>query len=488
MSNPFGRIALTVAAATVSCIACHRPPPPTPAAAAPLRLEPCDLPGIAAGEARCGHLDVFENRATQEGRRISLRVAVLPATGASRHPDPVFVLVGGPGQSAVENVRGYARLLAALRPGRDLVFVDQRGTGASNPLRCDLYGATGFLGDFLPLDAVRACRDSLVRRADLAQYTTEAAMDDLDDVRAALGYARINLEAASYGTRAALVYLRRHGGRVRSAVLRSVSATDATQPLHFAADAQAALDSLLVDCARDPACRTAFPDLRTDFRTVLERLDRGGVTVRTAAAAGADSAAVRLERGPFAERVRLILYSPDVSRYLPAMVTRAAGGDFGPFAELSSEMVQAVSSQLSLGMYLTVTCAEDVRRIDESQAVQGATFLGDYRLRQQRAACALWPRATVAPDYTSPVRSGVPVLLVSSAIDPITPARWGERVAQGLSRSRHVVLRNAPHSPATPCVMQMVAQFIENPDPQALDARCAAEGTRPPFASVAELN
>src|SRR5690349_4277384 len=186
------------------------------AAATPrLALAPCALPGVPATVgAKCGTLTVLENRAAKSGRTIGLRVVVLPATGAKRAPDPIFFIAGGPGSSIVAEAGGIATDAARLRERRDLVLVDQRGTGGSHPITCQFYGPPdslqSYLGDFMPPDAVRRCRDENAKTTDLTQYTTTIAVDDLDDVRAALGAERINLVGGSYGTRAAQEYMRRH--------------------------------------------------------------------------------------------------------------------------------------------------------------------------------------------------------------------------------------------------------------------------------------
>jgi pimeloyl-ACP methyl ester carboxylesterase len=458
-------------------------PPP------PLVMAACALPDVK-GDAQCGHLEVFEDRLRGSGRTITIQVARLPAESASRRPDPVFVLVGGPGQGAISSAADYARLLAPLRRYRDLVFVNQRGTGSSHPLPCDLYGDSlpGQLGDFMPLAIVARCRDALAAHASLSLYSTPLAMDDLDDVRAALGYDQINLESASYGTRAALVYLRAHGPHVRSVVLRSVSPTFVRQPLHFAEDAQAALDSAFIACERDSDCHGSFPNFRREFATVLSRLDEHPAGVFGDSVPGVLRPRAMLARGPFAEKIRLMLYAPEVTQYLPYIIHRAAAGDFAPFVDVATGMTAAIAHQVSVGMYLTVTCAEDVAQITAADlaAVPAGTFLGDYRVRQQRAACGIWPRAVLPAGYAAPVQSSVPALIISSAIDPVTPPRWGDTVRATLSRSRHVVLLAAPHAPANSCVQQMVVQFIESADAGAIDASCAANLRRPPFAHSLE--
>ena len=213
-----------------------------------LVLTPCVLPGLAeSANAQCGTLTVPENRATQRGRTIDLRIVLLPATGRDRAPDPVFFIAGGPGSSIVAEAGWLARHPSGLRERRDLVLVDQRGTGGSAPLNCPFYGPRdslqAFLGDFMPIDAVRKCRETFARERDLSQYTTAVAAQDLDDVRAALGVDRINLSGGSYGTRAAQEYLRRYPTRVRAATLFGLVPPSEHMPQDFARDAQVALDA-----------------------------------------------------------------------------------------------------------------------------------------------------------------------------------------------------------------------------------------------------
>lgn len=451
-----------------------------------LVLTRCTLPNLDE-QVLCGGLDVFENREAGTGRIIRLRVAVLPAHEGAPRTDPVFIIVGGPGQSAVDNAAGYAALLAPLRTDRTLVFVDQRGTGASNPLPCDLYSAqpSGLLGDFMPLHAVRACRNALERIANLRYYSSALAADDLDDVRRALGYEQINIEAASYGTRVALLYLRRYSAHVRSAVLRSVSPPWVKQPLHFAEDAQAAFDSLATACNAEPTCRSAFPRFREETYSALARLQAHNVMVEVPATNTSTPARrISLSRGAFAEKIRLMLYAPEVSSYLPLLVHLASSGDFRPFVELAEEMGQQIAKQASNGMYLSVTCAEDVAQITSAEAANTwpGTFLGDYRVRQQRAACALWPKGRLSADFFAPILSSAPVLLISSMLDPITPPRWADEVARGLPNSRQILVPNAGHSPSSHCVMAIERQFITTASSAGLDLQCLGTSRRPPFA------
>jgi pimeloyl-ACP methyl ester carboxylesterase len=243
-----------------------------------IRFERCTIEGVP-GEVRCGSYEVLEDRAARNGRSIRLKIVLLAAE-SKREPDPLFILAGGPGQAATGNAKFFAETFAQVRRTRDIVLVDQRGTGGSSGLECDLYGTStqGHLGDLFPLESVRQCADQWHTRADLRFYTTEIAMADLDEVRGAMGYERINLFGTSYGARAAQVYMRQFPHRVRSVIMKGVTPITVPLTLPMARDAQHAWDLLCEDCAADPACNVAFPKLKSEFETVFARLEKDGET------------------------------------------------------------------------------------------------------------------------------------------------------------------------------------------------------------------
>src|SRR6202047_152304 len=273
-----------LAAALVATVAAARAAPAgsraiSPAAPAPApapmsrrwqgKLSPCALPD-RGGKALCGTYEVFENRETRSGRKLSLRIVLLPATGPARAPDPVFFLSGGPGEGATESAPELVH--SPMRTLRDLVFVDTRGTGGSDPLSCRIWGDGTRLDHIFPLDAAIACRDELQKKADLTRYTTAAAMDDVDEVRRHLGYGPVNLIGGSYGTYAAQVFLVRHPEAVRSVVLSGGAEARDPNPLYHARNAQHALELLARDCAAEPGCHVAFPRFQDELSTVLDRL------------------------------------------------------------------------------------------------------------------------------------------------------------------------------------------------------------------------
>ena len=477
--------------AAVLALLALAPPLGAQDAAAGVGTRPCRLPGVDQ-EARCGTLQVWENRETRSGRRIPVNFAVIPARGPGRAAGAVAPLSGGPGSASVEGAGGYAWRLAGVRDTHDILLVDQRGTGGSRILPCALYGPPedpqSWLGDFYPADRVAACAAALADSADVARYTTADFADDLDEVRAALGYERLDLLGVSYGTRAAQVYMRRHPERVRSAVLHGSVHTDARMPVYLARDAERAVDGVIAECEAEAACAAAFPNLKASLRAVVDRLSRAPAEVAIMHPLTGEPVTVRLSRELFGEAVRYLLYNGVGAGVVPAVVHQAARGDLAPVAEYALYARRNIVSGGGDGLYLSVTCAEDLPFIEpgEGARLAAGTFLGDYRVRHQQAACARWPHRPVDPSFRRPVRSDAPVLFLSGEWDPVTPPSQAEAVAAGLSRYRHVIVPSGAHgfdglTDGWECTNRLIAAFIRDPDPARLDAGCVDAIRRLPF-------
>jgi pimeloyl-ACP methyl ester carboxylesterase len=457
---------------------------------ASISLAPCEVPGTQTGvkeKVRCGSFEVFEDRSGKRGRKIVLKIVVFPATVQDKAADPLFYIPGGPGSSATADAPYIAREFARIRERRDLVFVDQRGTGGSNPLNCDFFKPAdlrSYLGDYFPLEEVRRCRERLEPKANLELYTTAIAMDDLDDVRAGLGYRQINIIGASYGTRAAQAYLKQHPDRVRAVILHGVSPTNQFMPRDFPQHTERALNGVIGECEQDEACRAAFPDLKAETRTVLERLIRGPVEVELKRG---ETVRVSLSRDLVAEAVRYMLYQPGAASRIPLFMHLAAQGNFTPFAEAAISYRRQIVATGSNGMYLSVTCAEDLPMIKAGEGERNGvnTFLGDYRLRQQRAACALWRRGKVPKNYAEPTRSHVPALIVTGQWDPVTPPMYGDTAAKYLSGSLHVVVPHGGHGfnglKGTDCIGKLMSSFVEQGTTAGLDTSCVNSISRQGF-------
>lgn len=436
-----------------------------------------------------GKLTVFENRTTRTGRTLELNVIVVPSLDPKDVREPFFELAGGPGLAITDSAAAYANDLKDYRRHRDIVLVDQRGTGGSNPLAAphDPHPAA-YLREMYPVDYVEDLRRRLEAKADLTQYTTAIAMDDLDDVRAWLGYDRINLLGFSYGSRAALVYLRQHPTRVRSMILMGVNPPAQHLPMYHARDGQRALDLILDECLRDPIAGKAFPQIKEELAKVLAVLAREPAQVRYVSPDGKTTGKVTITREVFAEKLRTKLYEADTARRIPLLIHAAAAGDFAPF--LASVIPKDLSQPdpIADGMYLSVLTAEDVPFIDQAAAekLSAQTVFGNYRVSQQTRASNLWPRAIIPAGFTQPIQSKVPVLIISGLLDPVTPPEWAESVARHLPNSRHVILKYGAHLPyALSNVDKLDALFVaflDAPNPLALDISGLEQMLPPPFA------
>lgn len=450
-------------------------------------LAPCDLPGVKG--ARCGTYEVWENREAKSGRRIGLNVVVLPATGSPRQPDAVTFLAGGPGDSATRQAAYLAD--SKIRETRDILLVDQRGTGKSHLLACDLYpekNPQSALGSFLPIDRVRACRAALEKTSDLRMYTTASSVDDLDEVRAALGYQRLDLVGGSYGTRAALIYIQRHPKRVRLAILEGVSPPSDLVPLRFPRYAQNALEGIFSDCRHDPRCSKAFPDLPGDLRAIIAQTTARPVDAEILDPQTGTPLHVSLSRSLLGEALRYLLYQPGTALYAPVLIHQAASGDYAPFAELALASRRLFANGIGQGLYLSVTCTEDLPFIDakeaESQAV--GTFLDDSRYLEERAACGSWVRGPLPADFHQPVRADTPVLMISGAWDPVTPPSDASQAAVTLPNSLSVVIPAGAHGQdglpgAAPCIEAIENRFLERGGTSGVDTACAKRLHHAPF-------
>ena len=450
-----------------------------------VQLASCGDPALTS-DALCGTYEVYEDRGQRSGRKIALNIILLPAT-AKAAPDSLFYLAGGPGAAATS----YASesFLARLRRNRDIVLVDQRGTGKSNPLVCTLTGSQsdmrGYFGEVFPADNVRACRIELEKVANLKLYTTSIAMDDLDEVRAALGYERINLYGGSYGSTAALVYLRQHPDRVRSVAVFGVAPPDAKIPLTFARGVQDSVNSLFADCQAEAACHEAYPDVADEFKTIMALFDKGPVQVTAMNIYTRQEQQITLSRDAFVDSIRVMLYVPNAAAALPALIHLGAKGNLGPLIGTAFQVVSQIDSRINRGMQFSVLCAEDVPFITEEEVKRTSenSFYGDARVRPTIRACHEWVQGAVSPAFLDPVKADAPVLMISGRLDPVTPPWVAERALKALPHGRMVTIPNGTHA-SYECVENLVAEFIDAGKLEGLDASCVDSIKRPPFTII----
>lgn len=457
-----------------------------------LDIAPCD-PGFEGVEADCGQLRVYENRETKSGRIIPINFIRVRSTGEETAPDVVIQLSGGPGENSSPNA-GAAIARSRTLGARDLLIVDQRGTGESNPLDCNNYDlqarpeafAEMFEKSFFDVERFRACKDRLSDVADLKQYTTSIIADDINDLRAALDYERMTLIGGSYGTTLGLEIIRRHGSHVRAAVFRGVIPPSINQTETLARDMQDMLDALFAACAADVACAERYPTFEADLYLALDRAREATVEVTLPHTLTQAPTTVRVRYEELAVGLRYGLYSTQVSAGLPFAAAAAKAGDYVPLAQLLPQLLYLLSNIASEGMWASVRCAEEFPFIDQERArrLSADTVLGETRLQSGNEICAFWPQGQAAENFHEPVVSDVPVLILAGEVDASTPPWMAEEAARHLSKGRLVLIPNRSHwgLGGDDCIEGLIVRFVEDPDPERLDAACVANYQRPPFA------
>ncbi|WP_343629451.1 alpha/beta hydrolase [Roseateles sp.] len=487
---PLSLPALSIALAVLAADALAAPPAPASSEAAASKgaalLKPCRVEGVPT-EVQCGSIRRPLDPAQPDGKQIDVRFVVVRAMARNKLPDPVLLLAGGPGQSAVALTGTVLPRLSRLNYRRDLVFVDQRGTGGSAPLQCPDNNERSLEEITRPgakLRLLEACRVALEKLpyGDLRQFTTPIAMQDMDAVRAALGVERWNLVGASYGTRAALEYQRQFPQRVRRAVIDGVAPPDMVLPASFSRDGQAALDAVFDACAADAACQARYPALRSEWQGLLKSLPRK-VSVMHPLTGKTEE--FTLTRESLLGMIRAPLYVPASAAALPAALHEAAQGRFEPVAGLAGQLGGGSRAmRLAEGMHFSVICAEDAPRLAQSTDAPSTDF-GTQDRDLYANVCRAWPRGELPSAFYAIPPAKTPVLVLSGGADPATPPRHGARVAQTLGANAvHVVVPQAGHGVAMTlgCMRDVVYRFIDaaqDADALRVDASCAQRIPRP---------
>jgi pimeloyl-ACP methyl ester carboxylesterase len=451
-----------------------------------LQLAECRLPNVPTA-AQCGELEVPEDRSKPDGRKIKIFAAVLPANTVTPKDDPLVILAGGPGQAA-SYLGPFAARLTELRRTRDVVLIDQRGTGRSSPLSCPAFKPRvdeAFETD--PVPRARECVQELsAQGVDASQYTTTAWIADLEAMREALGYTRWNLWGGSYGTRVAQEYLRRYPDRVRTMTLDGVAPPGMIITLDVWRTRAAALTAILSACEQSTACRDAHPGVAA----TLAEIDRSlGPDGREVDVLDPRTGVLRREYvtlDTVLGALQPLTYAPELATLLPEMLSLAARGEFGPLFAANPAYSGNLPEQLNAALHFSVTCAEDVPRINSDVLERTLSGLPTRHLAEQTiAVCDVWPRGTVPDDFANPVKSDKPILLWSGGMDPVTPPANGNEVLQGFTNAKHIVAPGYGHIVSVhACGPRLLATFIDDGGFANLPASCLqhfAKSTSPPL-------
>ena len=454
-----------------------------------LEFTECDLPQAGSGvttRAECATLVVPEDPAKPDGRTITLKIAMVASRAGEPAPDPVLFIAGGPGQSATESWAQVAGAFSPMRDHRHVLFVDQRGTGGSNALRCEMPEADDAI-ETLDADASRDAQVAMARDClasldgDVAQYTTGVAIQDLEAVRVAIGAPKLNLYGGSYGTRVAQEYARRYPDAVRSLILDGVVPPGLALGGEHAINLESALKAILGECAAQPACATAFGDPYRTLYTLRDRVRAAPVAVTVRDPLTFQPRALRLDESSVVTIARLFAYAPESAALLPLLLDEAVKGRPASLVAQAALIYDSLAGQINHGMQLSVICAEDAprlaRRDEDEDLILGHALVG-VTLNQ----CSVWPKGPVSTDFAEPLTLDVPVLLLSGEFDPVTPPRYAEEVAKSPPRARHLVGTGQGHILLMRgCMPRLAGEFVESLDLDALDASCLEPLTALPF-------
>jgi len=465
-------------------IAWSQNPAPSPT----LVLEDCRIragegfPGI---KALCGTFERPENPADPGSDVLELFVAVVPALNLEPDPDPLVPIAGGPGQASTEFYAGTASAFEAVRRNRDIVLLDQRGTGRSAPMKCaaDDDIIEGRFSREETIAQTRACLDALPH--DPRFFTTSVAVEDLEALRIALGYDQFNIYGISYGTRVAQHFLRRYPASTRTVVLDGVVAPQIVLGPAVAMDAQNVLDSIFDRCAENEQCSKRFPTIRNDFKQLRERLAEEPARVTMANPVTGQSEEARFGETELAGALRLLSYHPNSVALMPLLIDEAVHGNYAPLAAQFSMIAQNMANSLNIGMHNAVVCTEDAPYFQDTDITRDqldATYIGPLQLDALDAICSVWPRGVMDDEFKVAVATDIPVLLLSGDSDPITPPSYADLAAVDLGNALHLTGKKQGHGQAPRgCVSNIIADFIDAASIEGLATECMGRLHAMPF-------
>ncbi|GAA5139104.1 alpha/beta hydrolase [Thalassotalea piscium] len=437
-----------------------------------LALEDCHIDGIKQ-KVQCGTLQVPENYQVPAGTQISVNFAVIPAIDKTQNKEPLMFLAGGPGQAAAEIAASLRQGFTQVRKTRDLILVDQRGTGKSNPLQCeevDDVDPYASIPEDLDVEDIKQCLAQF--EGDLSQFNTENAIRDFDAVRAALGYEKIAIYGGSYGTRAGLVFMRMFPDSLSAVVLDSVGPIEV--PIGtFGQSSARSFNMLIQHCMEEATCKQAYPNLAQEFATVMERLSEKPITTTITHPRLGTPTEFVISRLKFVSTLRMQLYTVEMRTMVPLVVHQAFLGNFAPLAGLTA--MQDSSMGMYVGLLFNIVCNEDVPRISDEMWRKDAdnNFGQDASHLAWKTVCPVWPQYRLNETFYQPVTTNVPTLIISGDVDPVTPPSNGEYSDKSLPNSKHLILKNSGHTPGpSTCAINIIDEFLTIKDPNVLDESC----------------
>jgi pimeloyl-ACP methyl ester carboxylesterase len=443
-----------------------------------------EMPGTTVTAlARCGTLEVPENPDQPDGRQISLRVAMAPAVARSPEPDPLFLFAGGPGQAASETWVMMRPILDKIRRNRDIVMIDQRGTGQSAPMDCDPGDDSSLEPDIDMEQLARLTTECLESQTgDPRFYTTTVAMHDYELVRQAMGYGQINLLGISYGTRSAQVYMRQYPLQVRSAILDSVVPMQLNLSSEHAPMLDRAVNVVFDQCHADESCREKFPEGMAELSSLVQELRAQPREIHFIHPLTGEQETLEVNGDILAVAIRFLNYGSETQALMPLLTHEAvSSGRLDRLAAQAMLVMSGLSETLSRGMELSVICSEDYPFMSGNRD-HTDTLLGNIMSEVLDLQCGIWPRGEVPDDFHEPLVSNIPVLLMSGERDPVTPPAYAATVAESLQNHLNLVAKGRGHAVIkNHCMRGIATDFVESADPAEVDTSCVEKILPSPF-------
>lgn len=444
------------------------------------KTDTCYVEGLS-DRLNCGFVTVPENPNKPEGKQIQVHYVVLPAVKNANHGEALLAIAGGPGQSAIDNAAGFNAMLSKVRQQRDILLIDQRGTGRSNLLQCDqeMPSALSFNDDNVDnLAEAQKCFANL--DADVSQYGSLNAIKDFEAVRTHLGYKKLHLYGISYGTRMAQLYMRLYPEHLATVTLDGIVPMQQSV-LEIGAAIDRAFALLFKDCQQTTACHAQFPELKAEFEQVATSLANAPITENVSDPVTGEKTILTITRGKFYGSIRLALYQANVRALVPHTIHQAANNNFQPLLGLYALTID--NAGMAMGMHAAVVCSEDMHRITPAMREQAKhSFMGKTMLEGLEATCAVWKVPAVDASFSEPIGSDIPTLLLSGEIDPATPPSWGKLAMEKLTNAKHFIAPYATHGVAyQSCANNLIADLVRSGSVKDLDGECLTKDVRRSF-------
>lgn len=444
----------------------------------------CYIDGLSE-QLQCGHITVAENAEQPDGKQIDIHFAILPAIKNTYPNEAMLAIAGGPGQSAIENAATFDHMLNKVRQQRDILLIDQRGTGKSNLLPCDDIDVMDLSYDDDDINiaqTTQACLDAIEQNnpSDVRQYNSVSALSDFEAVRQHLGYSKLHLYGISYGTRMAQLYVRHFPEALATVTLDGIVPMQQSV-LAIGGAIERAFTLLFSECQNTLACQQAYPNLEADYRAVDAKLANQGVTETVRNPSTNAQETLLMTRGKLNGAIRMGLYSPNIRALLPHAINEAANNNFQPV--LGIYTLTADSTGIAMGMHSAVVCSEDNHRVTEQMRKDAKlSYFSATMLEAIEKTCDVWPATQMDDDFSLPIVSDLPTLLLSGELDPATPPNWGAMATKGLTNAKHFIAPYATHGVANQsCGNDIIADLVNSGSVDGLDAECLNKDVRRSF-------